>query len=187
MVLEDLESAARNAPSGPPVTSWNPSYLGEIDMRIASDGVWYYMGTPIERQRLVRLFAGILRREEDGQFCLVTPVERYGIEVEDAPFVAVEMSVSGEGEAREICLRTNVDDAIVVGAEHPLRFAAAQTPGEVRPYVLVRDRLEALISRAVFYDLVELATRHVEDGVEKFGVWSGGVFFAMAEASEVEV
>ena len=185
-MLEDLEAAARSAPSGPPVNSWNPPYLGEIDMRITSDGAWHYMGTPVERQRLVRLFAGILRREEDGQYCLVTPVERYGIEVEDAPFTAVEMSVSGVGEAMEICFRTNVDDAVVAGEQNPLRFAAGGLHGEVRPYVLVRDRLEALISRAIFYDLVDLATRHEVNGVEKFGVWSGGDFFAMADAADVE-
>ncbi len=156
-------------------------------MHIASDGTWYYMGTPIHRERLVRLFASILRREDDGNYSLVTPVERYGIEVEDAPFTAVAMTVTGMARGQTISFRTNVGDEVTIDEAHPLRFATTELPGELRPYALVRERLEALVSRPVFYDLVELGTTHGANGDECFGVWSGGVFFAMASAADLDL
>src|SRR6476619_2886774 len=120
----------------PPVERWNPAYCGEIDMRIAADGTWHYMGTPINRPALVKLFSTVLRKDPE-RHVLVTPVERVGIEVEDAPFLAVEMAVEGEGAARRLTFRTNVDDEVTVDAQHPLRFEREATGG-LRPYVLVR-------------------------------------------------
>ncbi len=163
----------------PPVERWNPAFCGDIDMRIARDGTWYYMGTPIRRTALVQLFAGILRREKDGRFYLVTPVEKVGIRVDDAPFVAVEMAVAGEGRGRRIAFRTNVDDAITADAQHPIRVVTAPATGEPAPYVRVRDGLEALIARAVFYDLVQLGEEAEVGGRPVFGVWSAGTFFEL--------
>ena len=184
--LDALTAAARAAASGkglPPVERWNPDYCGEIDMRIAADGTWYYAGTPIGRPALVRLFSTILRKDPD-RFVLVTPVERVGITVEDAPFLAVEMSVDGEGEARRIGFRTNVDDVVTVDADHELRFEREATDG-LRPYVRVRGGLWARVTRSVFYDLVALGEERVIDGRARLGVASAGAFFAMADADEI--
>jgi len=182
--LADIERAAGAVR---PVQSWNPPFLGDIDMRIAADGTWYYMGSPIQRDRMVRLFSTILRREEDGRFCLVTPVEKFGIVVDDAPFVAVELSVDGKGEDQVLEFGTNVGDRVTAGRDHPLRFARGDSAGETRPYVLVRDRLEALIGRSVFYELVDLGTTRTGEGEDMFGVWSGGEFFAMAPARDLDL
>jgi len=184
--LDALTAAARAAASGkgpPPVERWNPDYCGEIDMRIAADGTWFYAGTPIGRPALVRLFSTILRKDPD-RFVLVTPVERVGITVEDVPFLAVEMSVDGEGEARRIGFRTNVDDVVTVDADHELRFEREATDG-LRPYVRVRGGLWARVTRSVFYDLVALGEERVVDGRARFGVASAGAFFAMADADEI--
>lgn len=161
----------------PPVHKWNPPFCGEMDMRIARDGTWFYEGSPIGRKPMVRLFSTVLRHDHDGRYYLVTPVEKLAIRVDDAPFIAVEMTVHGAGEAQVLTFRTNVEDEVMAGSEHPIRVALAPN-GEPSPYVHVRDRLEALISRAVFYDLVELAVER--DG--RFGVWSAGVFFPLGEA-----
>ncbi|MCB1476145.1 MAG: DUF1285 domain-containing protein [Rhodobiaceae bacterium] len=169
----------------PPVHLWHPENCGELDIRIAADGQWFYMGTPIERQRLVRLFSTVLRHDDDGRHYLVTPVEKIGIAVEDAPFVAVEMAVDGKGRDQRISLRTNVDDVVSVDEDHPLRFVEQEETGGLKPYVLVRGRLEALLSRAIFYDLVELGATEAQKGVEMFGVWSAGTFFPMAPAAEI--
>ncbi|GGH28716.1 hypothetical protein GCM10007036_38110 [Alsobacter metallidurans] len=184
--LDALTAGARAAgrKGPPPVHLWNPPYCGEIDMRIAADGTWFYGGTPIGRPALVRLFASVLRRDPE-RFVLVTPVEMVGITVEDAPFMAVEMTAEGDGDARRIGLRTNVDDWVTVDAEHPLRFVREATDG-LRPYVRVRGGLEARLTRTLFYDLVALGEERVIDGVAKFGVAAGGSFFAMADASEIE-
>lgn len=186
-VLETIAHNAGTAPGGRPVHQWNPPFLGEIDVRIATDGTWYYLGTPIRRERLVRLFSSILRREDDGRFCLVTPVEKFAITVEDAPYQAVEMTVEGAGPDQIISFRTNVDDQVTVDRQHGLRFAKGESPGEIRPYVLVRDRLEALIGRPVFYDLVDLGVTYGSADSERFGVWSSGRFFAMARAADLEL
>jgi uncharacterized protein len=166
----------------PPVHLWNPPFCGDIDMRIAADGTWFYMGSPIGRKPLYQLFSRILRRDED-QYFLVTPVEKCGIRVDDAPFVAVRMTVSGQGEAQVIGFETNVDDQVIVDAEHGMRFADEAGTDGLKPYVVVRTNLEALVSRALFYDLVALGV--VEDGW--FGVWSSGVFFPMKRAAEIGV
>lgn len=166
----------------PPVHLWNPAFCGQIDMRIARDGRWYYMGTPIERQPMVKLFASILRREPDDSYVLVTPVEKVGITVDDAPFVAVEMAVTGSGRDRAIALRTNVDDAFPLDAEHPLRVTVNPATGEPTPYALVRDRLEARIARPVYYDLVDLAEERREGNRTILGVWSADTFFELGDA-----
>jgi uncharacterized protein len=165
----------------PPVHLWNPPFCGDIDMRIAADGLWYYMNSPIGRMPLVKLFASILRYDADGKYYLITPVEKCGIRVDDAPFVAIRMQVEGGGRQQKISFETNVDDEVCVGPEHPLRVADEQGTGGLKPYVLVRSNLEALVSRALFYDLVALG---VNEG-EWFGVWSSGVFYPMQRAAEL--
>lgn len=184
-LLAAAESEGKKARGLPPVHLWNPEFCGDIDMRIARDGTWFYMGTPIGRERLVRLFSTILRHDEDGKYYLVTPVEKVGIKVDDAPFLAVAMS--GEGTARDqtLTFTTNVGDVTVAGAEHPIRFVVDTETGEPAPYVHVRARLEALINRAVFYDLVELGTEEEHEGKRWFGIWSGGVFFPFMPAEEM--
>jgi hypothetical protein len=161
----------------PPVERWNPPFCGDIDMRIAADGTWFHDGGPIRRPALVKLFASILRREADGRFVLVTPVESVGITVEDAPFVAVEMDAEGTGPARRIAFRTNVDDLVSVDAEHGLRFEQ-DAAGGLRPYVHVRRDLWALLTRALTYDLLSLA----EERKGWLGVEAGGRFHRIAPA-----
>lgn len=158
----------------PPVERWDPPYCGDIGMAIRRDGTWTYQASPIGRKPLVRLFSRVLRRDDDGRHYLVTPAEKVDVTVEDAPFLAVEMEVSGVGEAQTLVFRTNVDDVVPCGPDHPLRFETEPASGGLKPYLLVRGRLEALVARAVYYDLVELA---VERG-DALGVWSGGQFFA---------
>lgn len=163
----------------PPVERWEPDYCGEMDMVIRRDGSWWHDGTRIGREKLVRLFARILRKDEDGETYLVTPVEKIRIKVEAAPFVAVRIDAAGEGRDQRIALATNMDDLIVAGPEHPLRVELSED-GEPEPYVHVRGRLEALITRAAFYDLAELAVEgETETGETMMGVWSRGVFFAL--------
>jgi hypothetical protein len=173
--------AKRKGP--PPVERWNPAYCGEIDMRIAADGTWHYMGTPINRPALVKLFSTVLRRDPE-RYVLVTPVERVGIEVEDVPFLAVEMAVEGDGKSRQIAFRTNVDDLVQVGPEHPLRFDQ-DADGGVRPYVKVRGELWARVTRALALDLIALGEEKAVDGVATFGVAASGMFFHIAPASEL--
>ena len=158
----------------PPVERWNPDHCGESEMRITRDGTWYHQGTPIGRQAMVRLFSTILRREEDGSFVLVTPVEKLSIEVEDAPFVAVELKADGEGETRTLAFRLNTGDLVVAGPHNPLRFRAGDDGPH--PYLMVRAGLEALIARPVYYELANLA---LAEGAEPAGLWSGGVFFPL--------
>ena len=178
--LRGLGEAAK-ARGLPPVDLWNPPFCGDIDMRIAADGTWFYVNSPIGRKPLMQLFASVLRHDEDGKFYLVTPVEKVGIRVDDAPFTAVRMSVEGEGRNQAIRFETNVDDAVTAGASHPLRFETEAGTDGLKPYVLVRARLEALVTRALFYDLAAVGS--IEDGW--FGVWSSGTFFPMQKADEI--
>jgi hypothetical protein len=172
------DAAARRGP--PPVHLWNPPFCGDIDMRIARDGTWHHEGSPVGRPALVRLFASVLRRDE-GRYVLVTPVEKVGIAVEDAPFLAVEM-VRAEGVVR---LRTNVDDWVTLGPDHPLRFEPGPA-SSLKPYALVRGDLWALVSRPVFYDLVALGEVRTIGGVDSFGIASGPSFFPMMDAAALD-
>ena len=158
----------------PPVDAWNPSHCGDSGMRIARDGTWFHEGSPIGRPAMVRLFSTILRREADGRFVLVTPVEKLDIEVEDAPFTAVEVKSEGEGLDRSLAFRLNTGDMVVAGPDHPLRFAGRGDGPH--PYLLVRSGLEALVARPVYYELAEIA---LAEGANPAGVWSGGAFFAL--------
>jgi hypothetical protein len=170
----------------PPVDRWNPPFCGDIDMEIRADGTWFYMGTPIGRAPLVRLFSTVLRRDEDGRTYLVTPVEKVGIRVVDAPFLAVEMQVTQREGRQVLTFRTNVGDVVEAGAEHPLRFEMSGENRELKPYLLVRGRLEALVSRAVMYDLVELGEAIVIDGVPMFSVRSGTEVFPVMPKAELD-
>ena len=197
-MASDLKSAAKDAGAlerlsaalgevarmkePPPVERWNPPYCGEIDMRIAADGAWFYNGTPIGRPALVRLFASILRKDPE-RHVLVTPVERVGIAVEDAPFQAVEMALEGQGEARQIAFRTNVDDLVRVGPDHPLRFDRDPSGG-IKPYVLVRGELWARVTRALAYDLIELGEERESAGQAMFGVVADHRFYPIVPALE---
>jgi hypothetical protein len=183
--LQGLEAASAIRKRGPaPVHLWNPPYCGEIDMRIAGDGMWFYNGSPIGRLALVQLFSSILRRDGDA-YVLVTPVERVGIRVDDAPFLAVEMTVEDAPQGRRLTFRTNVEDFVTVDETHPLRFQRGASEG-LKPYILVRGGLWALVKRALFYDLVALGETRRRDGEDWFGVASSGVFFPMIRAAELE-
>ncbi|MBL8587762.1 MAG: DUF1285 domain-containing protein [Methylobacteriaceae bacterium] len=184
--LEALTRAAAGAAGRglPPVHLWNPPYCGEIDMRIARDGTWFYRGSPIGRAPLVRLFSTILRKDPE-RYVLVTPVERVGVSVEDAPFLAVEMRVTQGERGRQIAFRTNVEDWTAAGPDHPLRFETGDAAG-LKPYVHVRGDLWALVKRALFYDLAALGEVREVDGVRMFGVVSQGAFFPMQRADELD-
>ncbi|MFL6974736.1 MAG: DUF1285 domain-containing protein [Xanthobacteraceae bacterium] len=173
------KQAARKGP--PPVHLWNPPFCGDLDMRIAADGTWFYLKTPIGRPALVKLFASVLKREGD-HYYLVTPVEKCGIVVDDAPFLAVEMRVEEGDAARTLHFRTNVDDWVACGAGHALRFEPESHSGGLKPYLHVRRELWAKVTRALFYDLVELGEERDVGGARMFGIASGGEFFVMAPA-----
>jgi uncharacterized protein len=155
-----------------PVDTWNPPYCGDIGLKILRNGVWLYQGSPIGRIALVKLFASILRKDADGKTYLVTPAEKVDVEIEDAPFLAVEMAVMGSGATQSLTFRSNVDDVVTIDAAHPLRFVIEEGSGGLKPYILVRGRLEALVTRAVYTDLVALAET---DASGTPGIWSGGV------------
>ncbi|ASM74085.1 MULTISPECIES: DUF1285 domain-containing protein [Roseobacteraceae] len=164
----------------PPVDKWDPAFCGDLDMQIKRDGTWFYQGTPIGRPGLVKMFASILKREGDRYF-LVTPVEKVGITVEDAPFLAVDFDVEGKGKDQELTFVTKTDDVTVAGPDTPIRVERDADTGEPSPYVLVRRNLEALIDRKSFYRLVDIGTHH--DGW--FGVWSKGAFFGIIPSDEL--
>ena len=167
----------------PPVHLWNPPFCGDLDMEIRRDGTWFYEGTPIGRPAMVRLFSTILKREGDRYF-LVTPVEKVGLRVEDAPFVAQDFEVTGQGPGQVITFTTNVGDSVAAGPDAPIRVVR-DAAGEPSPYVMVRAGLEALIDRKSFYRLVDLGTSHDVDGTEWFGLWSSGTFFPVIPAAEL--
>ena len=159
-----------------PVERWNPPYCGDIGLAIRRDGTWLYQKSPIGRMALVKLFARVLRKDGDGRTYLVTPAEKVDVAVEDAPFLAVEMQVHGAGRSQRLIFRTNIDDVVEAGPDHPIHFVREEIAGGLKPYVLVRGRLEALLTRSLYYDLVELAVEE-EAGL---GIWSGGGFFPLA-------
>jgi hypothetical protein len=174
MTLEEVARAVAERRL-PPVHQWNPQRCGDSEMRIARDGTWYHQGVPIARPAMVRLFSTVLRRERDGGYVLVTPMEKLDIEVDDAPFVAVSMKSEGEGRSARIAFQLNTGDLVTAGPEHPLRFAEDERGP--RPYLHVRSGLEALIGRSVYYELAERALATEEAAP---GVWSGGIFFPLA-------
>ena len=170
----------------PPVERWEPDFCGELDMEIIADGTWFYMGTPIGRPALVRLFSTVLRKDADGKTYLVTPVEKIVIRVEDAHFNAVEMHVSGEGETQVLTFRTNVGDVVEAGEQHPLRFVTDSETGGFKPYIMVRGRLEALVSRAVMYDLAALGEELMIDGHLMFALRSNGQIFPVMPVEQLQ-
>jgi hypothetical protein len=187
-VMASIQASGKG--KGPaPVHLWNPPFCGDLDMRIARDGTWFYQGTPIGRAPLVKLFSNILKREGDKYF-LVTPVEKVGITVDDAPFVAVDFEATGAGDHQSIRFTTQVGDHVTANADTPLRVTRDAQSGEPSPYVMVRDGLEALIDRKSFYRLVDLGRHHPipqtgSAAQEWFGLWSGGVFFPVIPSSEL--
>lgn len=185
VTADSIASAAASiGKKGPaPVHLWNPPFCGDLDMRIARDGTWFYLGTPIGRKPLVKLFSSVLRKDGDDYF-LVTPVEKVGITVEDAPFVAVSFDVSGQATKQGITFTNNVGDTFTAGPDNPIRVNLAND-GEPSPYVRVRTNLDALIDRKSFYRLVDLGVLGKVDGENWFGVWSGGQFFAFIKADRL--
>lgn len=171
------ESTVGAAREPAPVHLWNPPLSGELDMQIARDGTWYHEGEPITRLALAQLFSGILRLEEDGCYYLVTPVEKWAIRVDDVPFVVVRMETEGQGQTQQLRFFTSLEHEFIAGEEHPIRVRVDRQTGEPSPYVLLRDNLEALLSRNVFYQLAELAQEQEWQGQVRTGVWSSGVFF----------
>ena len=185
-----IERAAGDRNAGadglPPVHLWNPPDCGDIDMHIKADGTWFYMGTPIGRMPLVRLFSTVLRKDDDGQIYLVTPVEKIIVHVEDAPFVAVEMTRSETDGVQQLTFRTNVGDVATAGPDNPLRFVIVGEQEQLKPYILVRGRLEALVNRAVTYDLLALGEEIEVDGEAMFAVRSGGEIFPVMTMAKLE-
>ena len=177
-----VKAATRKGP--PPVHLWNPPFCGDLDIRIARDGTWYYLGTPFGRIPLVKLFSSILKLE-DGRYYLVTPVEKVGIKVDDAPLLAVDFEVEGEGAAQSLRFFTKTEDEVVASAENPIRVVRDPETGEPSPYVHVRRGLEALIDRKSFYRLIELGTHERLDGQDWFGLWSQGRFFPIIPSAEL--
>lgn len=169
----------RRAPRQPDTDhSYDADSCREFDIRIARDGTWFYHGSPITRKPLMKLFASVLRRDEHGEYWLQTPAEKGRIRVDDVPFVAVEVSSSGMGSNRQLTFRTNLDELVTAGPEHHMRVIENEATGEPRPYLSVRARLDALIARPVFYQLVELA-EEVPGPPPQLGLWSGGMFFSL--------
>jgi uncharacterized protein len=184
--LEALISRAARAGKGAaPVDRWNPEFCGDLDMEIKADGTWFYMGTPIGRMPLVQLFSSVLRKDEDGNTYLVTPVEKVGIRVEDAHFLAVEMDVSGRGEDQVLTFRTNVGEVVEAGPEHRLRFVDEDETGGLKPYLHVRGRLEALVARPVMYQLAEIGEEIEVEGRAMFCVRSKGEVFPVMPVAEL--
>ena len=184
---ESIAASARAAAKGrgiPPVHLWNPPHCGDLDIRISRDGTWFYMGTPIGRPELVRLFSTILRKDGDS-YVLVTPVEKVGITVEDAPFVAVDFELEGSGQAQTLTFTTNVADTVKAGLDAPIRIERDPKTGEPSPYVRIRANLDALIDRKSFYRLVDIGTSEIYQGKDWFGVWSGGQFFPIIPSAEL--
>ena len=184
--LEALIARAGRAGKGAaPVEKWNPPFCGDLDMEIRRDGTWFYLGTPIGRAALVQLFSTVLRKDEDGRTYLVTPVEKVGIRVEDAPFVAVEVDASARDGEQVLTFRTNVGDVVEAGPQNPLRFAIEAETGGLKPYLLVRGRLEALVNRAVTYELVALGEEIEVDGQRMFALRSNGAAFPVMPAERL--
>lgn len=184
--LEALVARAGHSGKGlPPVENWHPDYCGELDIVIKRDGTWFYMGTPIGRAPLVRLFSTVLRKDDDGHTYLVTPVEKIKITIEDAPFIAVEMNAHDKDGEQVLTFRTNVGDLVEAGPDTPLRFEITKEHEQLKPYVLVRGRLEALLARPVMYDLINHGEEIDVDGIKMFALRSNGVTFPIMPADKL--
>jgi hypothetical protein len=181
--LAAAAKAASKSKGPPPVHLWNPPFCGDIDMRIARDGTWFYLGTPIGRAPMVKLFSSILKREGDSYF-LVTPVEKVGIKVDDAPLLAVDVEATGTGRDQRLHFITKTEDEVTAGPDHPIRVERA-AGGEPSPYVLIRANLWALIDRKSFYRLIDLGCHETHEGDSWFGLWSDGAFFPVIPSSEL--
>ena len=181
-LIAAAKSAAKKGP--PPVHLWNPPFCGDLDMEIRRDGTWFYLGTPIGRHALVRLFSSIIRKDGDDYF-LVTPVEKVGIRVVDAPFVAIDADATGSGDRQLLSFTTNVGDAVTAGPDQPIRVVRDRETGEPSPYIHIRANLEALIDRKTFYRLIDLGRHEPHEGNSWFGLWSGGVFFPIIPSAEL--
>jgi uncharacterized protein len=182
--LANLAEVSRSFGEALPVDTWNPPFCGDIDMRIAKDGAWFYQGSPIERPAMVRLFSRLLRKDED-RYVLVTPVESVGITVEDVPFIAAEVETAESAAGRALKFRTNVGDEVLADADHPLRFETGAADGII-PYVRVRGGLWARLTRSLTLDLIARGSALDMDGRRMFGVVSGGAFFPIAPADDFE-
>lgn len=182
-IAQSATAASKKGPA--PVHLWNPPFCGDIDMRIARDGTWYYLGSPIGRKPLVKLFSGIIRKDGDDYF-LVTPVEKVGIIVDDAPFVAIDFDVDNAGPDQTLTFLTQVDDEVIAGPDHPIRVERDAETGEPSPYILIRTNLEALIDRKSFYRLVDLGVHSEIDGKSWFGVRSNGAFFPIIPSDQLD-
>ncbi|OQX38952.1 MAG: proteophosphoglycan precursor [Oceanospirillales bacterium LUC14_002_19_P2] len=178
-LLSNLEKIRTEA-GLPPVHAWNPPFCGDMDMVIRRDGSWHYMGSPIGRASMIRLFSTIMRHDDDDCYYLVTPVEKIRIQVEDAPFVAIAVDAEGEGQDQVLTFTTNVGDTVRLDSEHPFRVDLDPESAEPSPYILVRDRLEALVHRNIFYQLVEMADIQSMEKSDWYGIWSGGAFYKIA-------
>jgi hypothetical protein len=180
-LISAVTQAAKKGP--PPVHLWNPPFCGDIDMRIARDGTWFYLGTPIGRAPMVKLFSSILKREGDAYF-LVTPAEKVGIKVDDAPLLAVDVTATGQGQAQVLRVVTKTEDEVEADADHPITVCLKN--GEPAPYIHVRAGLNALIDRKSFYRMIELGCHEVQqDGQSWFGLWSKGQFFKIIPSAEL--
>lgn len=183
-IAQSATAASKKGP--PPVHLWDPPFCGDLDMRVARDGTWFYLGTPIGRKPLVKLFSSIIRKDNDKYF-LVTPVEKVGITVDDAPFVAIDFDVHKTALGQSLTFTTNVDDEVTAGPENPIRVIRDAETGEPSPYILVRTNLEALIDRKSFYRLVDLGEHDIVEGENWFGVRSAGTFFPIIPSAELDV
>lgn len=184
--LQALMARAGKQKTAPPVEMWNPPFCGDLDMRIAADGTWFYLASPIGRQALVKLFASVLRKDDDGKTYLVTPVEKIGITVDDAHFQAVEMVRTDEVGKAALTFRTNIGDLVMVDADHPFRFELEEGTEGLKAYIRVRGNLEARLSRALMYDLIDLASEGVGENIGQFGVESSGLFFAICSMEKLD-
>lgn len=180
--LAEVQRQTKKGP--PPVHLWNPPYCGEMDMRIARDGTWYHESGPIGRPAMVKLFASILKLEE-GRYYLVTPVEKVGIQVEDAPLIACDLDVTGQGRDQNLTFTTKTEDIVTAGPDHAIRVTLDQGSGEPSPYIHIRGGLDARIDRKTFYRLVELGVQEEVDATPWFGVWSAGVFFPILPSADL--
>ncbi|WP_417566682.1 DUF1285 domain-containing protein [Marinobacter sp.] len=179
-LAKQVEETVKN-PGNPPLDQWHPELSGDMDLRISRNGQWVFKGEPLAREAIVRLFSTILRREEDGEYYLVTPVEKWRIQVEDTPLLAHSLRVAGEGDHQVISLTTNVGETLEIGQNHPLEVGTYPGSEEPRPVVTVRHGLEARLVTAAYYDLAEHVVERNEDGHPVLGVFSHGIFYKIGQ------